>query len=204
MYRFRFSVNFILPQLPPAYEINGQTEHKCCGQVATSNQSWPYIAYHFKVIFNDDGSRIVAQNWKNIVWQEEERTPSDLFQDRTRPFTLIFRFDRDTIRVFVDDTDCTSDYVFEYQLPLERIRTVEVWDDVEYVEEVTFRFGNVSGKLMTSDVVYNKFNIFRTVRMTRKPTFIGSKHLSLLTWENKHRHCLLKLNKFQSQLLGSG
>lgn len=147
-----FSVNFILPQPPPVQkslsapassESNGQTTHKCCGQPTNPNQTWPYIAYHFKVILNDDGSCIVVQNWKNVVWQDERRSLSHSFQDRTRPFTLIFRFHHDTIRVFVDHTHHAPDFEFEYQLPLERIRTVEVWDDVEYVEEVTFRFRNM-------------------------------------------------------------
>ncbi|XP_062554543.1 uncharacterized protein LOC134219721 [Armigeres subalbatus] len=144
-----FSVNFILPQPPPVQKSESvpsesavNISQKCCTPPVTS-VSWPYIAYHFKVLFNDDGSRIVVQNWKNVVWQDERRTLSRNFKDRTKLFSLIFRFHHDTIRVFVDHTHHTPDYEFEYQLPLERIRTVEIWDDVYYVEEVTFRFKNV-------------------------------------------------------------
>nr|XP_019559192.2 LOW QUALITY PROTEIN: galectin-12 [Aedes albopictus] len=147
-----FSVNLILPQPPPIQkslsapsESPVKSSSKCCASVQTSH-SWPYIAYHFKVVFNDDGSSIVVQNWKNVVWQNEKRTLSHNFEDRTKPFTLIFRFHHDTIRVFVDHTHHTPDYEFEYQLPLERIRTVEVWDDVLYVEEVTFRFKNAADR----------------------------------------------------------
>uniref|UniRef100_A0A1Q3FPN1 Galectin n=1 Tax=Culex tarsalis TaxID=7177 RepID=A0A1Q3FPN1_CULTA len=155
-----FSINFILPTPPPVHKslsapafpsestVAGQ-EQGCCGRLlGVSKNSPPYIAYHFKTIFSgeddDEGESVVAQNWKNVVWQREVREPNRWLRDRTRPFTLIFRFHHDTIRVFVDHTHQAPEYEYEYQVPLERIRLVELWDDVEFVEEVTFRFKNMN------------------------------------------------------------
>ncbi|XP_058819334.1 galectin-12-like [Topomyia yanbarensis] len=148
-----FSVNFILPLPPPmlrsfaepdsalASSQNSQTCHS--NGHSTTAQSPPYIAYHFKTVFHDDGSSIVVQNWKNIVWQQEIRSPNLWLKDRKRPFGIIFRFHPDTIKVFAEHAHHAPEYEFEYQVPLESIRTLELWDDVEFVEEVTFRFRNV-------------------------------------------------------------
>ncbi|XP_058454657.1 uncharacterized protein LOC131432426 [Malaya genurostris] len=148
-----FSVNFILP-LPPSMlrslsepdsvPASNQNIHTCCSNGhSTSSQAPPYIAYHFKTVFLDDGTSVVVQNWKNIVWQQEMRSPNLWLKDRNRPFGIIFRFHHDTIKVFAEHTHHAPEYEFEYQVPLESIRIVELWDDVEFVEEVTFRFRNV-------------------------------------------------------------
>ncbi|XP_053690753.1 uncharacterized protein LOC128739300 [Sabethes cyaneus] len=150
-----FSVNFILPLPPPMVRSSSvpdsfvkNSSHGsgvCCNNgLDTANPSPPYIAYHFKTVFKDDGSSVVVQNWKNLVWQQEVLGPNLWLKDRNRPFGLIFRFHHDTIRVFAEHTHHTPEYEFEYQVPLESIRTVQLWDDVEFVEEVTFRFRNVS------------------------------------------------------------
>ncbi|XP_055638281.1 uncharacterized protein LOC129776582 [Toxorhynchites rutilus septentrionalis] len=148
-----FSINFVLPF--PAQVHNGCTcesvtseedvDHQCTctHHPAKARGSSPYIAYHFKTVFHDDGSSYVAQNWKNIVWQPEERSANFWLDDRNDRFTLIFRFHYETIKVFVEDTHHTPDYEFEYQMPIDRIRTVELWNDVELVEELTFRFANI-------------------------------------------------------------
>ncbi|XP_055544849.1 uncharacterized protein LOC129729948 [Wyeomyia smithii] len=148
-----FSVNFILPLSPPlrkstsvldSFVTSSSSSSTCCSNgVGTENQSSPYIAYHFKTIFKEDGSSVVVQNWKNLVWQQEVIGPNLWLKDRNRPFGLIFRFHHDTIRVFAEHTHHAPEYEFEYQVPLESIRTVQLWDDVEFVEEVTFRFRNV-------------------------------------------------------------
>lgn len=153
-----FSINFIMPTPPPVHKSLSAPASAaessatsvaglgCCGRLLAPKSSPPYIAYHFKTLFiedGDDADSVVVQNWKNVVWQAELREPNRWLRDRKRPFTLIFRFHHDTIRVFVDHTHQAPEYEFEYQVPLERIRLVELWDDVEFVEEVTFRFKNM-------------------------------------------------------------
>ncbi|XP_055609679.1 uncharacterized protein LOC129756716 [Uranotaenia lowii] len=151
-----FSVNFILPHPPPPNqnaepmppELGEQpsTPEPCCGRPSGTHNhqksSPPYIAYHFKTVFegDEDDEGVVVQNWKNVVWQQEHRSPNTWLRDRRQRFSLIFRFHQDTIRVFVDHAHHGPDYEFEYQVPLDRIRYIELWDDVEFVEEVTFRF----------------------------------------------------------------
>lgn len=121
----QFSVNFCLPR--PA----GFSEQK----------SPPYIAYHFKTMYDEDGGSQVVLNWKNVNWQKEEILENIWHTDRGKDFTVIFRLHEDKIKVFVDCIDHLPDYEFLLQLPLDEIRTIELWDDVE-VEEISFRYDN--------------------------------------------------------------
>nr|XP_049463206.1 uncharacterized protein LOC120953078 isoform X3 [Anopheles coluzzii] len=121
---FSFSVNFCLPR--PA-------------QVA-EHQTPPYIALHFKTIYDerDDTSRVVL-NWKNLQWQQEEVLDNYWHVDRSQTFRVVFRLHEDCIKVFVNSVDHPPDYQFPVQLPLDQIESIELWDDVEHVEEISFR-----------------------------------------------------------------
>ncbi|XP_058448239.1 galectin-6-like [Malaya genurostris] len=118
------SVNFCLPR--PAQLPDDQTP--------------PHIAYHFKTIFHDDGSSAVIHNWKNCVWQDETVEENYWMLDRNEKFTLIFRFHEEVFKVFAEDTQHTPDYEFVHQLPMENILQIEIWDDIEYIEEIAFKY----------------------------------------------------------------
>ncbi|XP_055543429.1 galectin-4-like [Wyeomyia smithii] len=121
-----FSINFCLPrpdQVP-------------------AKQTPPHIAYHFKTIFHDDGSSAVIHNWKNLVWQAEDVYENYWMLDRNEKFTLIIRFHEEVFKVFAEDTQHTPEYEFAHQLPFSMIQSIELWDDIEYVEEIAFKYKN--------------------------------------------------------------
>ncbi|XP_058129668.1 galectin-6-like [Anopheles coustani] len=121
----KFSVNFCLPR--PAG--------------VSDQQSPTYIAYHFKTIYDDDGTSTVVQNWKNVIWDKEDIGDNIWHTDRSKVFTVIFRLHEDKIKVFADRIDHLPDYQFPLRLSLDGISTIELWDDVD-VEEISFRYDN--------------------------------------------------------------
>uniref|UniRef100_A0A182PJ52 Galectin n=1 Tax=Anopheles epiroticus TaxID=199890 RepID=A0A182PJ52_9DIPT len=125
-----FSVNFCLPR--PPHVPNHQTP--------------PYIVCHFKTIYDEDKASRVVLNWKNVQWQEEEVLDNYWHVDRSKTFCVIFRLHEDCIKVFADRVDHQPDYQCPVQLPLDQIESVELWDDVESVEEISFRYDNGNSK----------------------------------------------------------
>uniref|UniRef100_A0A182NQU7 Galectin n=1 Tax=Anopheles dirus TaxID=7168 RepID=A0A182NQU7_9DIPT len=121
-----FSVNFCLPRPPQTMQ----------------HESPPYIAYHFKTIYDEGGNSRVVHNWKNVRWQEEQVGDNHWHIDRSKTFRVIFRLHEDSIKMFVDCVDHPPDYQFQLQLPLDQIDSLELWDDVETVEEISFRYDN--------------------------------------------------------------
>lgn len=121
----RFSVNFCLSRPEGISECH----------------SPPHIAYHFRTDFFDNEESVTIHNWKNGgFWQAEIEEPNNWISDRSAVFCLIFRFHEEYIKVFAEDTQHTPDYEFEHQYPMEAIKMIELWDDFEYVEELTFKY----------------------------------------------------------------
>uniref|UniRef100_A0A182TAD0 Galectin n=1 Tax=Anopheles maculatus TaxID=74869 RepID=A0A182TAD0_9DIPT len=111
--------------------------------VDLNNDTPSYILYHFKTIYDDenDASRVVL-NWKNLQWQQEQVYDNHWHVDRSKTFRVIFRLHEDCIKMFVNSVDHPPDYEFSVQLPLDQIESIELWDDVENVEEISFRYDN--------------------------------------------------------------
>uniref|UniRef100_A0A182Q1K9 Galectin n=1 Tax=Anopheles farauti TaxID=69004 RepID=A0A182Q1K9_9DIPT len=122
----KFSVNFCLP--PPEMLQDGAPK--------------PYIAYHFKTMYDANGASCVVHNWKNVQWQEELVVDNNWHVDRSKTFRVVFRLHEDSIKVFVGCVDHPPDYEFPLQMPLDQIDTLELWDDVERVDEISFRVLN--------------------------------------------------------------
>uniref|UniRef100_A0A182IKY0 Galectin n=1 Tax=Anopheles atroparvus TaxID=41427 RepID=A0A182IKY0_ANOAO len=118
-----FSVNFCLPrptEVPP-------------------HVSPPYIAYHFKTIYEDQGDGKVIQNFKNLEWHAKEKVSDNIWHtNRNEAFTVIFRLHEEKIKVFGNDIQHNPDYEYELTMPLEEIDTIELWDDVKEVKEIRF------------------------------------------------------------------
>uniref|UniRef100_A0A182TFE0 Galectin n=1 Tax=Anopheles melas TaxID=34690 RepID=A0A182TFE0_9DIPT len=140
----------------PRYPENGdevfirgklKDDAKRPAQVA-EHQTPPYIALHFKTIYDEknDTSRVVL-NWKNLQWQQEEVLDNYWHVDRSQTFRVVFRLHEDCIKVFVNSVDHPPDYQFPVQLPLDQIESIELWDDVEHVEEISFRYDNGNSPL---------------------------------------------------------
>ncbi|XP_049277082.1 uncharacterized protein LOC125760722 isoform X2 [Anopheles funestus] len=121
-----FSVNFCLPRPPQVMQ----------------HQTPSYIAYHFKTIYDGNDESRVVQNWKNVHWQQEQVYANHWHMDRSKTFRMIFRLHEDSIKMFLNSVDHPPEYEFMVQLPLDQIESIELWDDVEAVEEISFRYDN--------------------------------------------------------------
>ncbi|XP_055547163.1 uncharacterized protein LOC129731309 [Wyeomyia smithii] len=126
----RFSLNLCLARSDD--ECHPQTEPE-------------QIAYHLGWKFpdadgDDDGKRCeMIQCSKNCTWNEPLVVGDDWIG--SQQVTVIVRFHTEMMKVFIEDTQHPPDYEYEHQFPIEEIRSFELWDDVERVEELTLRFG---------------------------------------------------------------
>lgn len=55
-------------------------------------------------------------------------------------FVLTFHFDDNEILVYSDDEDRCFQYKFGHKFDIGDIKSVQVWDDVESVDEIIFRY----------------------------------------------------------------
>lgn len=55
-------------------------------------------------------------------------------------FILTFHFTEREIMVYTDDTARCFQYEFEHQFDIADIKSVQVWDDVDYIDEIVFRY----------------------------------------------------------------
>lgn len=53
---------------------------------------------------------------------------------------LTFHFDDNEILVYSDDEDRCFQYKFGQKFDIGDIKAVQVWDDIDYVEEIIFRY----------------------------------------------------------------
>lgn len=58
-------------------------------------------------------------------------------------FHFVFVFLDDAIRIYTGQNGTNSfQYQYQHKLPFERITSFEVWDDLETVQEIAFRYSN--------------------------------------------------------------
>lgn len=55
-------------------------------------------------------------------------------------FVLTFHFDDSEFLVYSDDENRCFQYRFEYKFDIRDIKSVQVWDDIDYVDEIIFRY----------------------------------------------------------------
>lgn len=98
------------------------------------------IAYHFKTMFSKN---IVVQNFKaGGEWHKPAINDDNTWTDGPgKKFVLTFHFDDNEVLVYSGDEDRSFQYRFEYQFDIGDIKTVQVWDDVDYISEIIFRYG---------------------------------------------------------------
>ncbi|XP_055610620.1 uncharacterized protein LOC129757425 [Uranotaenia lowii] len=105
------------------------------------------IVYHFGLLserLTGTDSCAVLQNHKNSRWSDLGSVSSDEGFCSFPFLYLIFRFQIEGIKVFVDDTQHSPDYEHDTEFPIETIRTVELWDDLDRIEEITLRYAERS------------------------------------------------------------
>lgn len=83
----------------------------------------------------------MVQNWRtNGKWGDETVEPNT-WTDAGQEFTLTFEFTEEEIMVYSGDGD-NEDFItqFSYQSDMGHFASVQVWDDVDYVNEIIFRY----------------------------------------------------------------
>ncbi|XP_055701397.1 uncharacterized protein LOC129800784 [Phlebotomus papatasi] len=103
-----------------------------------------YIAYHFKTLFRVDREVGVIHNHKNNSWGEEIVESNTWIDGPGEEFILTFLFTNRDITVYTDDDNRCFQYKYDHQLDIGDIRTVQIWDDLEYIREVIFRYKHPS------------------------------------------------------------
>lgn len=99
------------------------------------------IAYQFETNFTEN---IVTQNYKtNGEWNrplsEDENTWID---GPGHKFVLTFLFDDNEFVVYTGDDNRMFQYKFEYQFDIGDIKCIQLWDDIDYISEIIFRYKN--------------------------------------------------------------
>lgn len=99
------------------------------------------IAYHFHTNFIDN---TVQQNYKAAgQWHKPAISEDNTWTDGPgREFVLTFRFDDNDFLVYSGDENRNFQYKFEYQFDIGDIKAVQVWDDVDHIQEIIFRYAN--------------------------------------------------------------
>lgn len=101
-----------------------------------------HVAYHFKVHYKRN---LIIQNYKvRDNWYEEQVMDNDYFDQDNKDFHLKFALSNSEIITYrCDEYDgmISPQFIcsFELKLALEQIKTVQVWGDVEKINEVTFK-----------------------------------------------------------------
>lgn len=95
------------------------------------------IAYHFETNFIDD---TVIQDYKiNGRWNGEKISENIWIDGPGQKFVLTFYFDDEEILIYTGDEHRNYLYRFAYQFDVGDIKTLQVWDDVDYINEIVFR-----------------------------------------------------------------
>lgn len=97
------------------------------------------IAYHFETNFIDDTVR-QDFNIDGRWYLSANSVPNTWIDGPGQGFILTFHFDDSEILVYSDDEFRNIQYRFEYQLDLGDITAIQVWDDVDYISELIFRY----------------------------------------------------------------
>lgn len=110
------------------------------------------IAYHFETNLTDG---TVIQDYKiGGKWRGSAKSvPNTWIDGDGQEFTLTFYFDDSGIVVYTGDESRNMQYEFEYFVDIGTVRAIQVWDDVQHISEIIFRYGK---KLLTSNKTDHK------------------------------------------------
>lgn len=76
----------------------------------------------------------------NGNWNDEIVEKNSWIQGPGQEFVLTFFFSDDEIVVYTNDVGRGFQYKYSNKFNIDDIRSVEVWGDVEYVNEIIFRY----------------------------------------------------------------
>lgn len=97
------------------------------------------IAYHFGTDFTDE---TVKHNYKTQgQWNEPASIEQNTWTNGPgHGFVLTFFFDDNEFVVYSGDEFRNFQYRYQYQFDIRDIKSVQVWDDVDYINEIIFRY----------------------------------------------------------------
>lgn len=96
------------------------------------------VAYQFKTDF---ANNTVLHNSKtNGKWNGETAETNSWIDGPGQQFVLTFHFTDSDVLVYSDDENRNFISSFEYQFDIGDIRSVQVWDDIDYINEIIFRY----------------------------------------------------------------
>lgn len=96
------------------------------------------IAYQFKTNFVTNQ---IAHNYKtNGHWNDEKVEKHTWISGPVQELVLTFSFGDGEIFVYAGDEYRNYQYAFERKFSIDSIRSIEVWGDVEFIDEITFRY----------------------------------------------------------------
>lgn len=89
-------------------------------------------------------------------------------------FVLTFHFDDSEFLVYSDDENRCFQYRFGYKFDIRDIKSVQVWDDVDSVDEIIFRYKknhwNLATKNQTMELWTKKINAYTINSCTIVPS----------------------------------
>ncbi|XP_031618099.1 uncharacterized protein LOC116337565 [Contarinia nasturtii] len=96
------------------------------------------IAYQFKTNFVE---KSVSQNYKKVgIWNEGTEDELSWIQGPGQEFIITFHFDDNELLIYSEDENRNFLYKFDYNFDIGDIKAVQIWDDLDYVTEVIYRY----------------------------------------------------------------
>lgn len=96
------------------------------------------IAYHFKTNF---ATKKVQQNYRtDDQWNDEITEENTWALGPGEEFVLTFFFNDDEIIVYSEDEYRNYQYSIKNRFAIGEIKSVQVWDGVQYINEIIFRY----------------------------------------------------------------
>lgn len=95
------------------------------------------IAYHFRMSFVTNN---VTHFYKDGEWSDGISETNTFIKGPGHNFIITFFFDDNEFVVYADDENRNYQYRYPYQYDIADIKYVQVWGDIERMDEIIFRF----------------------------------------------------------------
>lgn len=92
------------------------------------------VAFHFKTQLD---TNTVVHNHKDVEWQDETVHPNTWVGGPGACFTIMLILTRDNIFVY---DHRSMHYQLKHKYDIRDAKSLQVWDDVEFISECTFKY----------------------------------------------------------------
>lgn len=111
---------------------------KCLNSFSVNFRFGSGIAYHFGVRLHEEGHHEVFQGYKDDALPDWEEHEPEEWSCEDATLDITFRLSGDEIWILVDGEKQFE--TFESRVPLEQIISIELMDDINWVEEIKLKF----------------------------------------------------------------